>query len=397
MRLNRNIITILILGSLLYGCIDPYNPGDLKFENMLFIEAQITDDPDIIPYVKLSHAYPFNQDYEVEKPLVSIYGAIVSIENDQGKKAFFQSGAVGGFIGDPHLSSSYRLKDPGFKLEEGRSYMLRIETTDGYIFESQFEKYLPSPVIEEISYSFSTWEKPESSTEDEGYRFYVSTASQDNDPLFLRWNIDATFKYMVPFIGYYIWDGESLIDANSNNLNVCYKDEIIKGIFTGTSDGLTVNRVDNEPLHTVSRFGDRLQINYSLHVRQMRIPVSAYNFWNDLQSLLYKSGGLYESIPYRLTGNIECISHDNLSVAGVFEVASVTETRIFVPRPTDFYIITNRCIAAIVGTSEHPWRSVAPGSWIMEGDPEDYFTAPLACFDCREKGGYLKQPAFWEN
>lgn len=399
MRWNRNIITILVSGSLLYGCIDPYSPGDLKFENMLFIEAQITDDPDITPYVKLSHAYPFSQDYEAAEPVVSTYGATVSIEDDYGKKAIFQPGGgwgwQGGLIGN--FSSSYYLYDPAFELEEGRSYMLRIETNDGYIFESQFEKYLPSPVIEEITYSFSTWEQPESETEDEGYQFYVSTTSNDSDPLYLRWTLDATYKYMVPFVAYYYWDGTKLVEANSNNLNVCYKDEVIKGMFTGTSDGLMVNRVADEPLHTVSRFGDRLQINYSLYVRQMRIPASAYNFWNDLQSLLYKSGGLYESIPYRLTGNIECISHDNLSVAGVFEVAGVSETRIFVPRPSDFYVITNRCVADTVGPGGRPWSSIAPGSWIMEGDPGAYFTAPLICFDCRAKGGYLDQPPFWEN
>jgi hypothetical protein len=402
MRLNKNIALSLFLIPLLHGCIDPFTPGDLKFENMLFVEAQLTDDPELIPYVRISHAYPMETNNKPEEPMANIYGAVVYMEDDSGARYYFSQGGFyyKSLIGPQpgyNPGVTYTLSDPGPELSEGRSYRLHIETTDGYIFESEYEKYLPSPPVEEITWAVAAWEKKESGDQDKGYRFYVSSAAVDDEPLFLRWKPDATYKYSVPFLASYRWNGISLDQAYNTDIMVCYKDEYINGIFTGTSEGLDENRVVDAPLHTVSRYGDRLQITYSLHVKQMRISQGAYQFWKDLQTLLYETGGLYESVPFRLSGNIQCISHDDFNLAGVFEVAGVSEGRVFVPRNyDDFTVETYRCIADSIGPNL-PWERVPSGSWIREDEPGVYLTAPATCFDCRVRGGYTQQPAFWEN
>ncbi|MCA1756047.1 MAG: DUF4249 domain-containing protein [Bacteroidales bacterium] len=404
MLLNKNIALSLFILLLLQGCIDPFTPGDLKFENMLFIEAHVTDDPELPPIVRISHAYPLEYDNYEGEPMANIYGANVYIEDDNGARYYFSQEVIFHYkslIGPQpgyNPGVTYTLSEPGFELTEGRSYRLQIETDDGYIFESEYEKYLPSPPIQDITWGVDRWETKESGDQDEGYRFYISSASVDNEPLFLRWKPDATYKYSVPFLASYRWNGISLDQASNTDIMVCYKDERINGIFTGTSEGLEENRVVDAPLHTVSRVGDRLQITYSLHVKQMRISQGAYQFWKDLQTLLYETGGLYESVPFRLSGNIQCTSHDDFNLAGVFEVAGVSETRAFVPRNyDDFTVDTYRCVADTIGTADLPWDKVPSGSWIREDEPEVYLTAPATCFDCRVRGGYTQQPAFWEN
>ncbi len=402
MRLIKYIIIFYLTGSLLNGCIDPYYPGDLEYEQMLFIEARITDEPGVIPYVSFKNTSSFSVNDpwdEPAEPILNTSEATVYIENTQGQKWYFTEQSASWLVGPwwpmPVPNSYYYLSDPDFTLVEGESYMLFIETQDGHIFESQYEKYLLSPPVEEITYNYETWETDETGEATDGYRFYISTLSEEEDPLYLRWTLDATYSYIVPYDASYYWTGSALIDTTNAGLRLCYMDEEIKGIFTGTSEGMAINRVANAPLHGVSRYGDRLQMKYSLHVQQLRISSSAYRFWNDLKSLLYETGGLYETVPFRLTGNISCVSHDDLSVAGLFEIAGISETRIFVPHPGDFRVVTDRCIPDTIKTFE--WVQLPPGAWIM-GEPESaLITADEACFDCTVKGGYTVEPPFWEK
>lgn len=405
MRLTKYIIIILVTGTLLNGCIDHYFPDDLEYENMLFIEARLSDEPGFTPYVKFKHASsivgydPWSGQNPWERPaepLLNTSEATVYIESMEGERWYYTEQSISWLVGPwPGSGSSYYiLTDPGFTLEEGKSYMLYIETQDGHIFESQYEKYLPSPPVEEISYTYDTWETTETGEATDGYRFYISARSDDHDPLYLRWQLDATYAYMVPYIANYYWTGSALIDTTNNDRRLCFMDETINGIFTGTSEGLAVNRVVNAPLHGVSRYGDRLQVEYSLHARQIRISSSAYRFWKELKSLLYETGGLYETVPFRLSGNISCVSDDDISIAGLFEVAGVSETRIFVPRPGEFRIVTDRCIPDTIRAFE--WNQLPAGTWVMGDPPDDFVTADKECFDCTEKGGYTGLPSFWE-
>jgi len=302
MRLNKYIIIIFLIGSTLKGCIDPYDPGDLKFENMLFIEARITDDPGVTPYVSFKHAYPFSDNYIWDETVVNTSGATIYIENTQGERWYF----IESYIPFPWPASmpsySYYFLDTNFTLQEGESYRIYIETTDGYIFESQYEKYLTSPPVEEITYNYDTWETDETGESTDGYRFYLSSRSEEEDPLYLRWSLDATYCYRVPFIASYYW-----------------------------------------------------------------------------------------------TGNISCVSHEDISVAGLFDVAGVSETRIFVPCPGEFRIVTDRCVPDTLGFSDFLRGHLPAGTWIMEEEPGLYITAPVTCFDCTAKGGYTQEPPFWEK
>jgi hypothetical protein len=389
MLLIKNIVFIFLAAALLHGCIDHYFPDDLEYEHMLFIEARITDDPGVVPYVMFKHTSSLsgNNPWDPwDDPSLNTSGATIYIENSQGERWYFTEQGSGW--------SSYHLTDPDFAIQEGESYMLYIETEDGHIFESQYEKYLPSPPVEEISYIHETWETDETGEATDGYHFYISTSSEDEEPLYLRWSLDATYSYMVPYIASWYWTGSALIDTTNYGLRLCYKDENIDGIYTGTSEGMAINRVADAPLHGVSRIGDRLQIQYSLHVKQARINSSAYRFWNDLKSLLYETGGLYETVPFRITGNISCVSHDDISVAGLFEVAGVSETRTFVSPQGDIRVVTDRCVPDTIRSFE--WNQLPAGSWIM-GEPPDYITADTKCFDCTVKGGYTSTPPFWEK
>ena len=137
-------------------------------------------------------------------------------------------------------------------------------------------------------------------------------------------------------------------------------------------------------------------IKYSLHAIQLSISESSYRFWYDLNKLINEAGGLYETQPFRLKGNIHCTSDPDVNVAGVFEVAGVSELRVFAPRPTEFIVFSTDCPMDTVGVESFPWSDLEPGSYIYQPVLGVYMTGEGHCFICTLRGGTLDRPPFWE-
>ena len=137
-------------------------------------------------------------------------------------------------------------------------------------------------------------------------------------------------------------------------------------------------------------------IKYSLHAIQLSISESSYRFWDDLNKLINETGGLYETQPFRLKGNIHCTSDPDVNVAGVFEVAGVSELRVFALRPTEFIVFSTDCPMDTVGVESFPWSEVKPGSYIAQPDEGLFMTGEDKCFICTLRGGTLDRPPFWE-
>lgn len=389
MQLSKKLILYIFILVAIGSCIEPYFPGDLDYEPMLFIQAIVTDHPDIAPRVQLSNTYPLSTGEDEIIPYVNISGATVYIERNDGIRYYFSEQSWGIGI--------YYLPDPSFALVAGSSYMLFVETVDGQQFESGYEPYILPTEIEEIGYKYATDQTSELGESSEGYSFNVTTTGDGAESSYYRWELDHTYRYKVSLHADFIWTGARLIDTTNYHLVYCYMDDYVRGIYVGSTSGLTENRIVEEPLHFVSQYGDMLQIEYSLHTYQFRISQGAFQFWYDLRTLLYETGGLYETQPFRISGNVRCVSEPKVDVAGIFEVAGVSEKRIYVQRPTEFNVITNSCDADTVGIETYPWDRVQPGAWIIDLGEGVYQTASSYCFDCTLKGGYIEKPPFWEK
>lgn len=375
------------------SCVEPYFPGDLDYEPMLFIQATVTDNPDIRPRVELSNTQPLKIDENEIIPYVNVSGATVYIESDDAARYYFTEEGYGLNI----WSAAYYLPDPSFALEQGKSYMLVVETVEGYRFESGYEPYILPDEIDAIGYEHVSEQKSELEDYTEGYKFNISTTGGSNETDYYRWELDCTYHFMVSLQAVYMWSGSRLIDSMSHSLTYCYKDEDVKGIYIGSTAGLSEKRIVEEPLHFVSQNGYMLQIEYSLRAYQYHISQEAFQFWYDLRTLLYETGGLYETQPFKISGNMQCVSDPPVNVAGIFEVAGVSEKRIFVQRPKEFTVYTERCVPDTIGTPDFPWDMVQPWSWIIDNDDGVFQTAPNDCFDCTLSGGYTSRPPFWEK
>lgn len=385
MRLISVIITALIMVIFSPSCIEPFTPETTDYEEMLLIAGLITDNPMVPAKVTISRTVPLERNSSGGDRSES--GAIVSVVCNDG--IVYPFGET--------LSGIYEYMLGALELEQDKLYKLMVQTTAGEIFESDFESYKLSPPIDSITFAPEVVKTTELDFGIEGLQFYAHATSFYEEPLYLRWLLDATYQYSVPYFSNYIWNGSSLEEFQNDTIRVCWKNMNVTGIFIGDSYGFLQNRVTYAPLNFVSQYGDQLMIKYSLHAFQLSISESSYQFWYDMNKLINEAGGLYETQPFRLEGNIHCTSDPDVNVAGVFEVAGVSELRVFALRPYEFLVYTMHCQMDTIGGESLPWSALKAGSYVY-AEPDDglFLTAPDLCFNCTMRGGTINRPPFWE-
>lgn len=381
MRLSSLLFCLSLIS---VSCVESFIPETTSYDDMLFIEARVTNDDQLPPGVSISRTTPIGSDQNSgdRRP---VSGADVYIICDDGSEyPFYES-----------LSGEYIPVDEYFTGETGKSYKL-ILYYDGNTYESDFEKLLNSPSIDSITATPAKEKRTETGDLVDGLQFFISTHNDSPPPSYYRWILEATFMYDVPHRSSHIYDGYGPALHTNRDVIYCWKSIDISGIFISATEGLIENAVVNEPLNFVDQYGDDLSLKYSLHARQLIISRQAYEFWSDLDKLTNQMGGLYESQPFRLEGNIRCTTDPSLNVTGILEVAGVSEGREFFLRPTEFEILRLVCEPEQVGSETLPWSKLPVGTYLYEEEPGVFFTADIECFDCRSRGGTTDRPVYWE-
>ncbi|MDT8402741.1 MAG: DUF4249 domain-containing protein [Bacteroidales bacterium] len=353
---NKLVLYILLL-SALSSCVEPFVPDTAKYENSISIEALVTDHPDLPPTVKIAGNIPIRTRTDdagtiLENP---VDGAEVYIICDDGNEYRLNNLKPG----------IYEAADPVFTGEEGKSYKVMIYH-DGEVYESGFEKLAASPAIDSISYRVDERKITDDGISVKGYNFLVSTHDELQEPAYYRWIAEATYYYYLPYDADLIYNppfGRQPYD--NSGLKECWRTKNIPGIFiTGTED-LSENTIVEEPLHFESQYGDELTYRYRLHVRQLAITPESYRFWKDLDQIINQTGGLYETQPYALQGNIICSSDPSSNVTGIFEVAGVSEEIKYFNKPDEFPVTGYNCTLIEVGTPDYPWFAVDGGTILI--------------------------------
>lgn len=386
MRLINALILISSLG--VSSCIDPFVPETASYEDLIFIECLLSNDTSRVQAVKIALASPVISEYgsHIVLPPKGVSGANVRVAGDDGHSYPFVLAGPGRYEAEQD-----------FIPVPGKAYKLIVNHA-GNSFESDFETMKASPPIDSISFRHKIERVSEMGDVYDGYRFYSSNHNnQEAGPSYYRWEPFATYYFRIPYDATHIWDGRTQIPATNSEVRYCWSSNFIKGIFTGNTEGLSENRISESPLHFQSQYGDALSIRYSLNVKQYAINRSAWEFWDDMQRQVSQNGGMYDTQPFRVQGNIRCTTDPELFVAGVFEVAGYTEKRIFLNRPSEFDIIPVVCNRDTIGTRDLPWYRVPRGSYItFDVNAGVYFYSNPRCYDCTLKGGSLEKPAFWE-
>ncbi|MBA7520326.1 hypothetical protein ES705_12420 [subsurface metagenome] len=385
MPVSKNIIISVFIFITLAGCIEPFTPLIDESEESLVIEGQITDQAGN-HYIHISRTAPYNDPHKIPEPdcqveVVDNYGNIFE---------FYESD-----------SGVYMQWIPKDFLNIGTQYKVKVITADGNIYESDFDELLsPSPPFGSIYYEIEVRETFDPDNPIYGIQFYIDLDAPDDFARNYRWELEETWEYEAGYRIQYYYDGTIHEIDDPFFLFRCWSTEPIRKIYTSTTRYSTSNTINKFPLHYVSNKSNRLKIKYSLLVKQYSLSNTAYDYWFQLQKQSQESGGLYETQPARIRGNISNVNDPEEVVLGFFNASSVTQKRIFVSEPFNFRIFSANCYLEIINRTSQLRKYTLYPVYLISlssmGVGLPYGVGFGTCFDCRKGGGKTEKPYFWE-
>ncbi|MCW3784872.1 DUF4249 domain-containing protein [Marinilabiliaceae bacterium AAT] len=300
--------TFIILCSItLVNCVYKYEPDISKYENILVVEAELSNLPG--PYeVKLSRSFGYGQ-----KNGSPVCDATVKFMDKTGLEIpLFETN-----------EGIYQTIDNSFQGIVGKSYKLHIEIDDE-IYESDFETIKEPIPIDNIYWEFKKIDN------NRGIDILIDAHDSNNKTHFYAWDYEETWKFHVPFNNYDLFP----------ELEECYKSDRNTNFITTSTTNRNNDIVKGHSLKFITEEDNRLYLRYTILVKQHSLSEPTYKYFKDLNELNYNQGTLFDPIPGPLSGNIENVSGNNKFVLGYFFVSGATEKRIFIDRselPLNYY------------------------------------------------------------
>ncbi len=322
-------------------------------------------------------------------------GATVQVEgNDNSVYSFSENG--NGFYGTDLLGLTSALQ-----------YRLRIKTTEGKEYLSDFAAMKTTPPIDSIE-----WQIAKS-----GVQIYANTHDPLNNTLYYKWDYEETWEYHSPFIKEMNYD--TVINANGNpqlsvvvsqnadlSIYTCWQTALSTEILLGSSARLSNDVIADFPVAFIPPASVKLGVEYSILVKQYALTVDAYNFLEVMKKNTEETGSIFGSQPSELHGNIHCVSNPAETVVGYVGFCSVEGKRIFINNSqlpswgaydwgcTQDSILNdpNLVKAAFIGDllPTTPLEVNRASGVVIR-----FLAAPASCVDCTLSGSNQK-PSFWQ-
>ena len=299
---------LFILLILCFGCETEIknfkisNPGD---NLVVYGELTTANGPYQVQITHVSSYAPYDVRAFVGEPETD---AAVSILDNLGNETF---------LGEykPGVYSTDML----FKANVGVAYKLKIKTTDGKTFESDFQVLTASPILKDFSETFYNAEKVED------MRFEVKASIQDP--------ADTENYYFVrkqDYIGFLTTCQDpppppavpppcyiKCWSAPLNTQPILLKDFLVNG--------------NDLPLALEDIKADEIT-DYVVQLDVLNISKEVFNYWERQEEQRTIGGGLFDKVPAQIIGNLYCTSDPSEQILGVFVVAGITKQRLTIDR-----------------------------------------------------------------
>jgi len=319
LKLYKFVSLQLLILVLVMSCTEIYNPEIKSDTKALVVEGLITDGEG--PFaIKLTETVPYTADMTTE--IMPVRGARL-IVSDTLNLAYVLSETAAGIYTLP----------ANFVARTGNSYKLRIETSDGNIFESSTEKLNPPLKYDSIHSFFSTnkfIDKNNNVRNVNGADVRVDLFGDIvgvKKPL-CRFKTDVTVQYSFTYNlpdtiawHYFCFGWESFVLNSTENLT---DEKAVSGSQTIKNHSLGF--VPYETSTYGFNMPDSANVSYYLRINQYTMNQNSFKFYQDANSQLAASGKIFDPVASQLTGNMKCINNPSKIVLGLFEVSSVSKS-----------------------------------------------------------------------
>ncbi len=372
-----------LISILLAGCIDPYPAPDITEDISILVVDGFINASDGSATVKLTQAVSLDEkdEYPPER------AAAVTIRSENG----------GSFTLTEQEPGNYKAN--GITVDPASMYQLNIRTSDNRVITSDYVRVMQTPPIDSI-----TW-RPE----EDGITVLVNTHDDTKRSRYYYWDYVETWEYKAPFAALYTTKDHAVIYVEEKDrVYTCYRTQPSTDIVIGSTFRLTEDVVRDFPLTSIKRESSRLSVLYSIKVRQRVIDEEEYDFMLDLQRVTEGIGGLFDSQPYKILGNLYA-TDSQVPVLGFFRAGFVQERRIFISlldlpeylqeRPYHYCVLDTVCGGARGPDSPYNCSvdvsSLPDSAFLVSSFSWGYTMTTAPCADCRYQGGVLAKPDFW--
>lgn len=310
------------------GCTEIYIPEVDAVPEALVVDGLITDGAGPY-YVTLNKASsyssstkPYGSDYTISW----IWDAKISVTDSEGQTFDLT-----------YLNRDRYVTPANFSAVTGRSYTLRVETSDGTVYESDLQQLKPAQTLDSIYTVYNTQPYLDDYGKLQfagGYDVRANLFHNATEPAPLcRFESNVVVQYhynfteintktLLPEEWFWFVFGWGTFDLDETT-NI-----------TEESSKTTSTEIKNHLLcfipKELSRYGLNAQpyseIMYYYRLSQYTINESTYQFYENANKQLSASGKLFDPVTSQLHGNMHCVSNPDKVVLGMFEVSSVVRS-----------------------------------------------------------------------
>ena len=372
----RQVLTIWMIGLLYFGCTKPLELPDTKPNaTILVVEGDIIAGNNVDNTFYLSRLKTLQG-----KDSIPELNAIIEIVSQDGTK--WQVKQLGRGTYKSTLS-----------IPTDKGLSLKIQTTDGKIYQTPYQNPLVTPAIDSITYK----------QVNEGLKVFAHTHDVKNNSRYYRWMYEETWERHAWFDSYHDFVNGKIVERPiGNQIFACWKTASAPNIVLDNSISLTNDVISYKNITTVPYPSEKLYVRYSILVKQIALSKEAYEFWNVLRKNTELTGTLFDPQPSQLSTNITCTNDPTRTAIGFVSAATVTEKRIFIMNSA-MNLWPNKNPDDICDAVEVPSQAAAES--FLKTNPTyavaylitqgGFGLAMKQCVDCRLSGGTNVKPVFW--
>lgn len=291
---------------MLTTCVVPFEVPVSQLKRDYTVSGIITDNPG--PYsVKMAYSSAYAKDVAgYNQPVL---GAWVTINDEESGE---------------HVTLTYQkagvyVSDSLFRGKVNHHYHLRILTIEGDMLVSKPELLPPLNTVVTTHHEYVN----ESDLNPEGDKVWITMTDDPGEANYYRWKYEGVYRFST-----FSW----MVDPHQT---YCWRYEYFNTDLMLASDHLINGKSFKQDITVVPYFSST---PYLLTIYTLSLTEEAYNFWNLVERQINNSGGIFDSPPSDIQGNLYCVNDPKKEVLGYFGASSMIKSQVFLthegyPRP----------------------------------------------------------------
>ena len=379
MKLSYHIFFfLLILSAGLTTCRDPYAPPAITRPNrFLVVDGFINTEANTVTTIRLDRTRNLGDT------------TVIGIPEPGAQVAIIGSNGANYPLTDTAATGSY--SSAPLTLDVTQQYKLSITTSDGNQYTSDLVPCQTTPPIDSVF-----WRQPFD------LNLFVSTHDPTGHSHYFRYDYNETWEHDSQLqTAWGVANGRIYAVDSSNQKDRCWTTDTSNTILLATSAAETQDVIGGYNFLTISNSDERVDIAYSILVRQYALTEDAYNYWELIQKTTQNVGTLFDLQPTQLAGNIHSTSHPGEPVIGYLSACNAPQQRILIRESslsgwahnssgygcdtTSIPVNSDPFVYNYPDTYYAPWYFITNGPLVL---------ASAVCLDCTLLGGTNVRPPF---